>query len=173
MVCGDYLTLKTPKEQDVVCLWDTVEHLAAPHLYLAHAAEQLRTDGVLALSTGDISAWMARFRGEKWRLIHPPTHLHYFTAHSMRTLLSKLGFVDIEVNYYPFWRSADAVAYRLLGYPEDRWTAPLYRVLRKTPFLNFTFPVNTRDLMTVYARKGGGAMTRNGDSESTLSRQDP
>ncbi len=151
--CGDYLTLDTPNEQDVVCLWDTIEHLSAPAAYLEKAAQQLKEGGVLALSTGDIGTWMARFRGEKWRLIHPPTHLHYFTAQSMRTLLERLGFAGIEIRYPAFWRSADAVAYRLLGHPEDRWAAPLYRGLRRASLLDFSFPMNTFDLMTVYAYK--------------------
>lgn len=153
VVCGDYLTLDVPMNQDLVCLWDTVEHLAAPEQYLARAAQQLRPGGTLALSTGDIGAWLARKRGEKWRLIHPPTHLHYFTARSMRTLLDRLGFVDIEVRYHAFWRSADAVAFRLLGHPPERVTAGLYRALSKAGLLNFSFPVNTVDLMTVYASK--------------------
>ncbi|MBX3178373.1 MAG: class I SAM-dependent methyltransferase [Candidatus Hydrogenedentes bacterium] len=154
VTCGDYLTLDIPMGQDVVCLWDTIEHLAAPAPYLARAAEQLRPGGVLALSTGDIGAWLARVRGEKWRLIHPPTHLHYFTARSMRTLLARLGFVEVEVRHHAFWRSADAVAYRLIGHPPDRWTAGLYRLLNRAGALDFSFPVNTFDLMTVYARKG-------------------
>lgn len=156
VVCGDYLTLDVPADQDAICLWDTVEHLATPDLYLARAAKQLRPGGVLALSTGDIGAWMARVRGEKWRLIHPPTHLHYFSARSMRTLLARLGFCEIEIHYHAFWRSADAAAYRLLGYPENRATAPIYRMLRRMHLLDFTFPLNTFDLMTVYARRPSG-----------------
>lgn len=155
VACGDYLTMDVPMAQDVVCLWDTVEHLAAPEAYLARAAEQLKPGGLLALSTGDIGAWLPRIRGEQWRLIHPPTHLHYFTVRSMRTLLERLGFGTIEVHHPAFWRSADAVAFRLLGYPPERRTAALYRGLRKAGVLNFSFPVNTFDLMTVYARKGG------------------
>lgn len=153
VACGDYLALDVPEAQDVVCLWDTVEHLAAPQQYLARAAGQLRPGGLLALSTGDIGAWLARFRGEKWRLIHPPTHLHYFTARSMRTLLERLGFTGIEIHYHAFWRSADAVAFRLLGHPPEKWSADIYRALSRTSLLDFSFPVNTFDLMTVYARK--------------------
>lgn len=151
--CGDYLAMDTPGNQDAICLWDTVEHLATPHCYLEKASNQLRPGGVLALSTGDIGAWIARVRGEKWRLIHPPTHLHYFTAQSVRTLLERLGFTQVEIYHHAFWRSADAVAYRLLGYPEERWTAPLYRAMKRASLLDFSFPLNTFDLMTVYGRK--------------------
>ncbi len=152
-VAIDYLRDDVPGGQDIVCLWDTIEHLAAPGAFLERAAGQLKPGGTLALSTGDIGSAMARWRGAKWRLIHPPTHLHYFTARSMKTLLEGLGFDEIAIHYYPFWRGADAVAYRLLGHPPTRRTAWIYRALRRAGMLNFAFPMNTFDLMTVYARK--------------------
>jgi len=155
---GDYLEMPPPAEPfDAVCLWDTVEHLAEPHRYLRKAASELRPGGMLALSTGDIGSWMARRRGERWRLIHPPTHLHYFTARSITPLLEGPGMgLRVERIFHPaFWRSADAVAFRLLGFPADRWSAPLYRALKAAHLLSFAFPVNTGDLMTVYARRTG------------------
>lgn len=151
---GDYLSFPAPERPwDAVCLWDTIEHLAAPESYLEKAAAELRPGGLIALSTGDIGAILPRLQGERWRLIHPPSHLHYFTCRSMTTLLERLGFENIEIRHHPFWRSADAVAYRLLGYPEDRKTAPVYRLLKKTGVLGLLFPINTWDLMTVYATR--------------------
>lgn len=148
VAAGDYLGMQLDNTPDIVCLWDTVEHLAEPHRYLAKAAADLRPGGTLALSTGDMGSWMARWRGERWRLLHPPTHLHYFTTNSMRTLLERLGFTEIRVKHHAFWRSADTVAAKLLS-PESA----LYRALGKTGLLRFPFPVNTFDLMTVYASK--------------------
>ena len=40
--CGDFLQLDAPMEQDVVCLWDTIEHLSEPAAYLEKAATQLK-----------------------------------------------------------------------------------------------------------------------------------
>ncbi len=150
----DYLTLPAPARPfDVVCLWDTVEHLAAPQLYLEKASAELRPGGAIALSTGDIGSRLARRRGEKWRLIHPPTHLHYFSAASMRRLLERLGFEDIRITYPPFWRSADAVAYRLFACPPGKPTSTLYRTAKALGLTRFTFPMNTFDLMTVTATR--------------------
>ena len=65
----DYLTLPPPnKPHDVICLWDTIEHLQEPHLYIEKAFGELVENGMLALSTGDIGSVVARFRGAKWRL---------------------------------------------------------------------------------------------------------
>ncbi len=150
----DYLTLPAPAEPfDIVCLWDTVEHLAAPQLYLEKAAAELRTGGTIALSTGDIGSLLARRRGEKWRLIHPPTHLHYFSSASMRRLLDRLGFENIRITHPPFWRSADAVAYRLFGHPPGKPSAFVYRIAHAIGITRFAFPVNTFDLMCVTATR--------------------
>ena len=148
----DYLSLPS-RQHDVICLWDTVEHLQAPHRYIEKAARELRPGGTLALSTGDIGSLCARLRGAKWRLIHPPTHLHYFSRHSMTVLLRRLGFTSIEVRYHPFWRSFDAAAVQILDRPGAAAGKMLYRWLKSTGLTNLCFPLNLYDLMTVYARK--------------------
>jgi len=155
VVCGDYLSLPPAESPDVICLWDTVEHLREPHRYLEKAAKELRPGGTLALSTGDIGSFTARLRGKHWRLIHPPSHLHYFSAHSMRTLLTRLGFESIEIRYLPHWRSVDAVTFQLLGRSLLLKKIRLYECLHAMGVLNWYFPLNLRDLMTVYATRCG------------------
>lgn len=151
----DYREIPAPRTPyDLVCMWDTIEHLAEPHVYVEKAFHELRPGGTIAISTGDISSLMARLRKEQWRLIHPPTHLHYFTAQSIRTLLERTGFCNVQIKYPWFWRSADAVAYRILAYPETNPMKSLYSLARKLHLTSFSFPVNTWDLMTVYATRG-------------------
>lgn len=150
---GDYLAMPLTGPYDAICMWDTIEHLSAPDRYVGKAASELRSGGVLALSTGDISSRLARWRGARWRLIHPPTHLHYFTADSIRVLLSRCGFHVLEITYPTFWRSADAVAFRLLCCSGGRHGTFLYRLLRRFGLTQFTFPLRTFDLMVVYAKR--------------------
>jgi SAM-dependent methyltransferase len=87
---------------DAICLWDTIEHLDRPDLFLEKARRLLRPGGKLFLTTGDISSRNARIRGSKWRQIHPPSHLHYFSRNSMTTLLKRVGFrvMGIETAAY-------------------------------------------------------------------------
>jgi len=151
---GDYLQLATQRQAvDVVCLWDTLEHLPQPDLVVAHAARHLKCGGTLALSTGDMGSFCARVRGSTWRLIHPPSHLHYFTRHSLSRLLIRCGFRIRLVRRPWFWRSAQAVAYRLLCTKHRNMMKSLYFVLQKHGCLNFCFPFNLGDLMEIYACK--------------------
>ncbi|MCX5770246.1 MAG: hypothetical protein NTZ09_08245, partial [Candidatus Hydrogenedentes bacterium] len=95
----------------------------------------------------DIGSITARIRGPRWRLIHPPTHIHYFTRKSIATLLDRLGYSNPRFYYHPFWRSADAACRALLP-------TPLYTRLQAHNLLAFNFPLNLFDIMTVYAHKG-------------------
>jgi len=151
--CLDYLIHDLGQARDVICSWDTVEHLPEPHRFLHKAYLDLAPGGVLGLSTGDIGSSNARLRGADWRLIHVPTHLHYFTVRSMRTLLERIGFEMILVEHPAFWRTADAVAFQLLHQGRSSRRQRLYSRLKRARLLDFSFPLNSRDLMTVWARK--------------------
>ena len=59
--CADFLDLPLEKgDIDAVCLWDTIEHLGTPDLYLERMAERLLLGGIVALTTGDIGAILVR-----------------------------------------------------------------------------------------------------------------
>lgn len=152
-MCMDYLSQPPGEPLDVVCLWDVVEHLQDPRSYITKAAAELRSGGMLALSTGDIGSRHAQRRGARWRLIHPPSHLHYFTTQSMQTLLTSVGFVDIRIRHLPFWRGVNGVAYRLLSADTPGIGAAAYSTLMKSHLLHWSFPLNLHDIMTVYAVK--------------------
>jgi SAM-dependent methyltransferase len=90
---GNFLTLDLGTTKfDTICMWDTIEHVAAPDAFLRRAREILSPGGMLFLTTGDIGSLIARLRGEAWRQIHPPSHLNYFSRSTISTLLARSGF---------------------------------------------------------------------------------
>ena len=121
-VCGDLLTADlSDRWFDVVCLWDTIEHLADPRRYVEVAASHMPAGGLIAVTTGDISSLTARIQKGRWRLIHPPTHLQYFTRTSLCRLLEDCGFRIVHVEYCGFSRSISGMVQNLVAL---RWQRP-------------------------------------------------
>ena len=96
---GDFATFTTDTKFDVLCMWDTIEHLESPDLYLEKANAILKKDGYICITTGDIGSLNAKIRGRKWRQIHPPTHLHYFSRDTLTKLLERKGFKVEDISY--------------------------------------------------------------------------
>jgi hypothetical protein len=76
---------------------------------------------LIAVTTGDISSVTARIQKERWRLIHPPTHLQYFTRASLRHLLEECGFRVVHEEYCGFSRSVSGMVHNLVAL---RWNRP-------------------------------------------------
>lgn len=148
---GDFLRAPISAPLDVVCMWDTIEHLARPDLYLAKAASLMPSGAVIAISTGDIGSAVARLRGARWRQIHPPTHLHYFSRRTLARLLDRHGFEVRHVEYHGLYRSVDTIAFIILTIRHRQHA--LYRRLKQAGLLDWTLYLNLYDTMFVAASK--------------------
>jgi SAM-dependent methyltransferase len=151
VAAGDFMEIDLPESVDVVCLWDTVEHLQHPDRYLQKAAAHLNPGGVVALTTGDIGSAVARMRGGRWRQIHPPTHLHYFSKSTLEKLLERCGLVPIYTGYDGQYRSVDTMAYILLAIKQNR--PALYASLKRAGVLDWNLYLNLYDIVFMIARK--------------------
>lgn len=136
---------------DIVCMWDTVEHLGAPHLYIEKIGRHTKSGALLAITTGDIQSMIARIKKDKWRLIHPPTHIHYFSRQTLARLLNKSGFDIIYSRYCGFYRSIENVAYTIFMLRKKQpW---FYQFLQKVRLTRLDFYLNLYDIMYVIARR--------------------
>jgi len=152
VVQADFLSYDYGQRKfDVVCLWDTIEHLREPHLYLEKISKLTESGALLAITTADIETFNARLRGRHWRMIHPPTHLHYFSSASLSRLLGRYGFEVIYNRYCGFYRSFGNVAYNILVLRHKR--SGLFRALEKTGLTSLGFYLNLYDIMYVIARR--------------------
>lgn len=136
---------------DVVCMWDTIEHLRQPEQYIEKISKQMESGALLAITTGDIGSSNARIRKEKWRLIHPPTHIHYFSKKSMANMLNNYGFDVVYNRYCGFYRSVDNIAYNIFVLRQKQ--PKLYQVLKSLKLTELDFYLNLYDIMYVIARK--------------------
>jgi 2-polyprenyl-3-methyl-5-hydroxy-6-metoxy-1,4-benzoquinol methylase len=149
---SDYLDYKIEKHVDLVCMWDTIEHLRHPDLVIEKVSNHLTKNGYIALTTGDIGSINARFRGYKWRQLKLPEHLHYFSRKTIEQLLNKHGFRIVHFSHCGQYMSLKTVANIMFVIKSSR--SQLYEALLKSGVLNFNPYVNLFDLMCVIAQKG-------------------
>ncbi len=136
---------------DVTVMWDVIEHLERPDVYLRHIAALSRPGALLYLTTGDIGSRLARWRGPEWRLIHPPSHLHYFDRQTIRQILARYGFEVREIKSVGFARSVLQVLYSVLvlrlGWKRG------YAFARRIIPPAWSFTINLGDIMQVVAER--------------------
>ena len=144
---GDLLDADlTARTFDVVCMWDTIEHLADPRRYVEKIAPHVPQGGLIAITTGDISSLNARVQKERWRLIHPPTHLQYFTRASLEHMLTACGFTVVHVEYCGFYRSIAGMLHNLNLPRAGEW-------LRRAAPGGLDLYLNLHDIMYVIAER--------------------
>jgi SAM-dependent methyltransferase len=136
---------------DVVCMWDTIEHLRTPRSYLAKIADLTEEGALIAITTGDIGSVNARLKKDKWRLIHPPTHAHYFSKKTLGRMLDDLGFDIIYNRHCGFYRSIGNIAHNIFV-PRKKW-GWLNGLMLKSGLASLDFYLNLYDIMYVIARK--------------------
>ena len=114
-----------PESFDLICCFQTLEHVSAPKQLTESCRRLLRTGGVLAFVTHDYTAPINRLLGRRSPIIDIE-HLQLFCRSSLENLLANTGFVAEEitplVNRYPlrYWL-------RLSPFPE-----PIKRIGSKT-----------------------------------------
>jgi SAM-dependent methyltransferase len=153
---GDFLTLDLEKGGfDAYCMWDTIEHLANPEDFVSRVYDLLPPGGWLFLTTGDIGSRVARFRGRHWRMIHPPTHLQYYSTDSMRRFLDRHGFDTVRCQSQSMYRNIGEVLERVgtLGHGVTRWTAKALSRVTPTAIKRRGFWIDMGDIMFVAARR--------------------
>jgi SAM-dependent methyltransferase len=153
VVCGDLLTENiTPGRYDWIVAWDTIEHLDDPRAFVRRFAELLKPGGYVALTTGDVSSFVARTMGKQWRLLTPPSHLTFFSRPGMKSMLDAAGFDQIAFRTAGYDRALDFALYRLLSDQAYRSIMKgfpgLQRWLKQSGFY-----LNLYDIMFVTARR--------------------
>ena len=82
---------------DVIVLYEVIEHLVNPESVLAQIRERARPATRLLMTTPNTDGFDFKMLGRTYRGYMPPGHLHLFGKQSMRALLERLGYSDIEI----------------------------------------------------------------------------
>lgn len=85
---------------DAVTMGDVIEHLTEPSGALQRIRELSAPRGVLWLALPDAGSRLARAMGRRWWSVLP-THVQYFTRHSISMLLERGGYEVLEIRTAP------------------------------------------------------------------------
>lgn len=153
---GDLLEMRLSEIFDAVCLWDTIEHLDQPAEVVQRAAALLKPGGHLFLTTGDFGSLLARIQGLRWRQIHPPTHLFYFTRPALSALCQRVEMEVVQFNSVRVYRRVRSALTALDRFHSGSWSGRTARwLLRVVPkgLLDLDLPLNLGDTLNLVARK--------------------
>jgi 2-polyprenyl-3-methyl-5-hydroxy-6-metoxy-1,4-benzoquinol methylase len=149
---GDFLEFDLgDREFDVACMWDTIEHLARPDLFVTKLAEHMKSGALIAVTTGDFASLNAQLRRTKWRLMHPPSHAHYFSIASMSAMLNRFGFDVVYARHCGYCRSLRSMAYGV--FVQKHGDTRAFDLLNRLGIGGWPLYLNFYDIMYVIGRK--------------------
>ena len=144
---------KTNTRYDIITLWDVIEHLHNPIQQLRIINELLKKEGVLVISTGDISSLSAKISGKKWHLMTPPQHLQFFSKKSLINAIERSGFSIEKILYRGEWVSFGYTLFKLSETTESTVFRLLYKFVKKTGVDKLRMYINLLDVITLIAKK--------------------
>lgn len=88
-----------PHEFDLILMLDVIEHLPSPYavFYSLFSIGAITPKTRIIISTPNAGSTDARKNPAEWAYRHPPSHLVYYSAESLRLLLEKLHFSNVQV----------------------------------------------------------------------------
>ena len=83
---------KADAQFDFITCFDFIEHVQNPVSTLENIREMLSHNGILLLTTPNIGSILFHLLKRRWPLIHPDSHNHYFSFHSINLMAEVHGF---------------------------------------------------------------------------------
>ena len=92
------------EKYDLIISSHVIEHVQDPIKFINLIYKILKPDGKMILGTPDFDSGCARYFGDKYRLLHDPTHISLFSNESMFRFLRDNNFKIFNV-HYPFFET--------------------------------------------------------------------
>ncbi|MGS0686488.1 class I SAM-dependent methyltransferase [Nakamurella sp. GG22] len=76
---------------DVICFWDTLEHVPDPLEFLGEVRARLAPGGIFALSVPNVASLPARVTRSRWWTLKPEQHIWHLSPATLRLLAARAG----------------------------------------------------------------------------------
>lgn len=85
---------------DVATMWHVLEHIPEPRAALELVRDKLKAGGRLVAEVPNVDSVAAHEDGERWTHLDPDVHVSQFSPASLRLLLERTGFADVEMRTF-------------------------------------------------------------------------
>lgn len=134
-------------KQDIITIIDVIEHVPDPVLLLKSAAGQINEDGIIVVSTPDVSSFFARIFSYKWWHFRI-AHIGYFSKKTLKLAGERAGLKIIEIKRPAWYFSGDYLFSRIMKY------FPKFLQIKAPKFLEkITVPLNLFDSLLIVYKK--------------------
>ena len=99
ILCFLNLDLNFEQQFDVITMWHLLEHLSDPAAALFHAKKCLKPGGYMIIEVPNIHSLKFLLSSDQNRWIggnHPRYHRHFFSYKTLKRLLTKTGFSQVN-----------------------------------------------------------------------------
>lgn len=100
---------------DLVTSWDSLEHSSQPYIFAERLTRLLAPDGILALTTLNRKALVARVLGMRWSMI-VPDHFTFWDRSSLERLFRGLGLDIVSCTSFGLGRDLVSLVDRLASW---------------------------------------------------------
>lgn len=139
---------------DAVTMFDVIEHVRAPGLFLAEVNRILKPSGLVVFTTVNAASLSATVMGSRWP--HYKTeHLFYFDRSNLSRLLEKSGFEPLYSSGAGKYLSFEYISSYLRTYPQSCGGAAVKALeYFLPPFLReAVFPAETGEMLVIARKK--------------------
>ena len=150
--CDDFETKNIEKNKfNIFCMWDVIEHLQNPDIYLKKINKISQKNSLLCITTGDIKSFNAKLNGKNWRLIHPPTHIHYFSKETIKKILENNNFEIINFEHCGYYRNLSFILNKINFL--TKYFSWLIKILTFLKIDNLDIYLNIYDIMFIIPKE--------------------
>ena len=122
---------------DCCVVFDVIEHVRNPLVFLNNVKKLLNDKGVCFIVTPSLDSWSAKVLGRHW-MEYKPEHLFYFNKSNIKDLLNKAGLNTIHVS--PNWKILN---FSYINSHMQRFHVPVFSFVSK--LLSIVLPRKLRE----------------------------